>query len=243
MIALLTDFGDAPYVGVMKAVISNIIPGEPLIDLYHHVLPHNIREGAWILYSNYHYFPKRTVFLVVVDPGVGGTRLPLAIKSRDYYFVGPDNGILMPAVNDNGGIVSAVALERKQSSQTFEGRDVFAPAAAKLAAGSPLEALGKPAAVAANLKFYLRGREGEIVHIDRFGNIITNIPAIPGKHEYNVRIQGKTFTLPYYPSYVYAPEQSLMLTKSSANTLEIALPNGKASSHFNYPIGTRLIIS
>lgn len=170
-VAILTDFGWSSYVGVMKGVMLSICPALQLVDLTHTITPQNIREGAWLLLTSYAYFPKGCVFLAVVDPGVGTKRKALAVKTRDYYFVGPDNGLLYPAAFKNG-ILDVIELNvSSNTSSTFHGRDVFSPAAAKLAAGTLFNELGKPATPEIHLTFYLEGREGEIVTIDQFGNV------------------------------------------------------------------------
>src|SRR5690606_665442 len=148
-----------------------------IIDLFHEVTPYAVREAAWILLAHRRSFPEGTVFLAVVDPGVGTRRQAVAVGTRaGYYYVGPDNGLLYPAASADGE-PRAVALQVPgDASPTFHGRDVFAPAAARLAGGCPLEELGPPVPLEHRLLFHLRGREGEIVRIDRFGNVITNLP-------------------------------------------------------------------
>ena len=187
VIALLTDFGLGDiYVGAMKAVILKICPAARIIDITHAIQPQNVREAAFALMNCYPYFPKGTVFCVVVDPGVGSDRLAIAVKSGEYRFVGPDNGVLSYALARLGAEYEAVKLENPQYranrvSRTFHGRDIFAPAAAHLARQPDLFAsLG--GALDAIVSFpspelrYARQRLiGEVMHIDHFGNIITSI--------------------------------------------------------------------
>ena len=247
MIVLLTDFGWDPYVGVMKGVILSVCPRAQLIDLAHHVTPQNIREGAWLILANYPYFPKGSIFLAVIDPGVGTKRKALAIKTKVCYFIGPDNGLLYPA-SVKAGIVDVIELDApKDSSFTFHGRDVFAPAAAKLAAGVPFHKLGKPGEPGIKLNFYLAGRGGEVVTIDRFGNVITNVPPLPSRQSYMVKLMrgGKSYfelELPYYPAYALAPANILFLITGSNGTLEISVKNGSAASTLLVQVGDRVII-
>ncbi|HAG08779.1 MAG TPA: hypothetical protein DCK87_04345 [Desulfotomaculum sp.] len=267
MIVLLTDFGRDPYVGVMKGVILSICPRAQLIDLTHHVTPQSIREGAWHLLANYAYFPKGSIFLAVIDPGVGTKRKALAIKTKAGYFIGPDNGLLYPA-SVKAGMVDVIELDpAKGASFTFHGRDVFAPAAAKLAAGGPFHKLGKPVEPENKFNFYLAGRSGEVVTIDRFGNVITNVPPSrnslfevrysisnlkprTSKHSrqsYAVKLmRGErsyfTLELPYYLAYALAPANDLFLITGSNGTLEISVKNGSAASTLLAQVGDRVII-
>lgn len=185
VIALLTDFGLSDnFVGVTKGVIARINPQAKCIDITHEVVRHDIFQAALILKASYKYFPKWTIFLVVVDPGVGSKRKPIIIRSKNYFFVGPDNGCLSLAANCDG-IKEIVAIENKRYflkplSCTFHGRDIFAPAAAYLAQGKSLNTFGKTLDSIKCLKLpqpkvsknILRG---EVIYIDRFGNLVTNI--------------------------------------------------------------------
>lgn len=165
MIAVLTDFGTLdPYVGIMKGVMLGINPVAQIVDLTHAVVRHNVREGAFLLANSVRYFPRGTVFLAVVDPGVGGARRPLAADAGGYQFVGPDNGLLSYALDDLGGgravALTESAFRLPQVSYTFHGRDVFAPAAAYLSMGTPLDALGTPVTDAVKLPAPKAGARG-----------------------------------------------------------------------------------
>src|SRR4030095_14400209 len=185
VIALLTDFGIRDhYAGTMKGVVLGICPDAALVDITHDIPAHDVRSGALELSASYKYFPPGTVFLVVVDPGVGSVRRGIAVESGDFRFVAPDNGVL-PAVLDEHPQPRGVELSdrryaRPTVSRTFEGRDRFAPAAAHLAKGIDLHALGRQAGtihrrdipkVAADADRIA----GEVLREDRFGNLITNI--------------------------------------------------------------------
>lgn len=184
-VALLTDFGLADnFVGVMKGVILKINPQLSLVDISHQVSSHDIVQAAFLLRGCYKYFAKGTIFLVVVDPGVGSERHPIIIRSKNYFFVGPDNGCLSLAAKEDG-VTKIVAIENKRYflktiSHTFHGRDIFAPAAAHLSCQRRLNSFGETLSVIKQLdiarpKASKGILKGEVVYIDRFGNLVTNI--------------------------------------------------------------------
>ena len=240
MIAILSDFQSSEYVGVMKAVIYSVYPQAIITDLFNHVKPQCVKEGAWVLLNNYKYFPRNTIFLCVVDPGVGTKRKAVAIQCKDYYLVGPDNGLLYPTAMDNK-IIKVVELPCKNASKTFHGRDVFAIAAAMLESGKPIEELGKKTKLDIKLNFYLSEREGEVVRIDDFGNIITNIPHV-NKNTYKVIVREFRMSLDFYNTYEEAPENVLFLIEGSNNTLEISIKNGSAVKKLPLKIGDKIKI-
>lgn len=185
--AILTDFGtEDTYVGTMKAVMLGIAPELQIVDITHAIGPQNVREGAFALLNSYRYFPEGTVFCVVVDPGVGSARKPIAAGCAGYHFVAPDNGVLSYSLLDLDSAYHAVSLENPEyqlpgASHTFHGRDIFAPAAAHLASDpARLQDMGpeldqivtfpKP-----QLSYSRQRVTGEVMHIDHFGNIITSI--------------------------------------------------------------------
>ena len=189
VIALMTDFGIGDGdVGVMKGVIAGITPQAHIIDITHNVGPQNVPSGAWILAAAYRYFPRNTVFVCVVDPGVGSTRGAIAVHAGDWYFVGPDNGLFSYIVSEqpvHGSVLlTNTSFHLPIVSSTFHGRDIFAPVGAHIAHGldSLFFELG-PAVNPAELRRLDVGgsvREGStinahIVHIDNFGNLITSI--------------------------------------------------------------------
>lgn len=188
IIALLTDFGSGDgNVGVMKGVVLSITPDVQLIDITHDVTPQNIASGAWILATSYRYFPRGTVYVCVVDPGVGSTRLPIAVHAGDWFFVGPDNG-LFSYVYVQQTVHTAVRLSNStyhlaQVSATFHGRDIFSPAGAHIARGVPLSELGQQfdPATLQRIAIAFPTRQGnsisgQILYVDHFGNLITDIP-------------------------------------------------------------------
>lgn len=187
LITLLTDFGDRDYfVGSMKGVILSINPQATIIDLSHHIAPHAVEEAAYVLKSCYASFPDGTVHVVVVDPGVGSLRRPLVVKTDRYFFLAPDNGLLS-YIFDEEYQVEVREITNKQfrlesRGTTFDGRDLFAPAAAWLTKNQPSSAFGPVIRDAQTFpiskpRWEAGALRGEIVYIDRFGNLISNITA------------------------------------------------------------------
>jgi S-adenosylmethionine hydrolase len=185
IITLLTDFGTKDhYVASMKGVILNINPQCILIDITHQVNPHDIQKGAFLLANTYSYFPKGTIHLSVVDPGVGGTRKPILLMTQNYFFVGPDNG-LFTLVARREKVKQVVVLTKRKYflpkvSMTFHGRDIFAPVAAHLSLGIKPSVFGYEIGSLEELEFekpIIKERKllGEILHIDTFGNLVSNI--------------------------------------------------------------------
>ncbi len=183
---MTTDFGTRdPFVGVMKGVILQIAPAVRLVDLTHEISPHDVLEGALAVEAAVPFFPPGTVHLAVVDPGVGSARRPLAIVGAGQRFIGPDNGLF--SFLFHAGDWSAVGLEAAAYrlpavSQTFHGRDIFAPAAAHLALGTPLHRFGSPVKDPVVIPWPAARREGdqlvgEVIHTDRFGNLVTSLRA------------------------------------------------------------------
>lgn len=190
IITLTTDFGTSDaYVGVMKGVILGINPNVQIVDITHAVPPQDIHEAAFLIHSAYRYFPKGTIHVIVVDPGVGSDRRTIVCQTDGAFFVCPDNGILTYLLQEveNGGEQSAdvVAIQNQvyclpEVSQTFHGRDIFAPVAAHLSLGVPLDDIGPPVRDLVqlpipDLKVSDRKLTGQIIKIDSFGNAITNI--------------------------------------------------------------------
>ena len=185
IVTLTTDFGTADgYVGTMKGVILSGAPGAQLVDISHEIRPQDTRQAAYVLYTAYPFFPPHTVHLVVVDPGVGSSRRPIALRTPCGTFVGPDNGVFS-YVMAREPVEALVELadpryRLPQVSHTFHGRDIFAPAAAHVASGVPVGALGPrvsdPVAFPPpRLEISPAGVIGEVLHADHFGNVITSI--------------------------------------------------------------------
>lgn len=220
VIALLTDFGlQDPFVGVMKGVIAGIAPEARVIDLCHGVPPQDVRAGALHLRASAPFFPDSTLFVAVVDPGVGSARRIVFARTKRHWFLAPDNGLLSwltePVVDWR--LVDNAKLFLPNVSSTFHGRDIFAPVAARLAAGLDPHDLGpeleQPAVV-------LPWPKDEIVAFDRFGNAITSIER-PVKE---IRHKGKT--IPVKKTYADVAEGEMLAVYGSSGLLEISVRNG-----------------
>jgi S-adenosylmethionine hydrolase len=227
-IALLTDFGlRDPYVGAMKGVIASIAPQARVIDISHDVPPFGVREGAWILRIAAPYFPPGTVFVVVVDPGVGTGRRILLAKAGGRLYLAPDNGLL----GDLGGrefrAVTNRGLFLENVSSTFHGRDIFAPVAARLARGLPSERVGPRIRSIVRLP----RTNGRVVWIDRFGNVVTDLPPGPTR----LRFRGRR--IPVVPTYAAARRGRLVAVVGSSGTLEIAAVEGNAARRLGARVG------
>lgn len=240
LITLTTDFDLADsYVAAMKGVILSIASDVQIVDITHQIAPQDVRAAAWVLSTAAPYFPADTVHVVVVDPGVGSVRRPIAIQAGETRFVGPDNGVfsLVLAAADRAAVVHLQnrAYWRPTVSHTFHGRDIFAPVAAHLAAGAPLASLGPPIddpvllALARPDQSTSGALHGEIIHVDRFGNLVSNIPGgwLAGR-EWTIRIAGQNLE-GVHSAYADVATGQLVALVSSAGTLEVALCNGNAA--------------
>ncbi len=239
IITLLTDFGWGDgHIGAMKGVILRINPDCRIIDLAHQVTSHDVMGTAFVLGQTYSFYPSGTIHLVVVDPGVGGVRKPLVIKTRDYLFVGPDNGCFTLVLKQEQEVRAYELVEQRfrlpRVSQTFHGRDIFAPAAAHLSRHIAPEEMG-PAVDGAGLTRLAipeplldgEGLLGEVIRVDSFGNLITNISqeylgvfALDSLIEIEIkgeRIKGLK------QSYEEGKEGEVICLWGSAGLLEIAL--------------------
>jgi S-adenosylmethionine hydrolase len=263
-IVLLTDFGlDDGYVGVMKGVILRLNPAAVVVDLCHQVAPQAVEEGALLLAESYAYFPNGSIFVAVVDPGVGSGRDAIALSTPAGTFVGPDNGLFGPIARDFGvaapidgraGLagtsVVGVTLTNPayflpRVSATFHGRDVFAPVAAHLANGVPLAAFGPPLEEIVLLPTpIVEQRDGTIVghirHVDRFGNAVTDIRRadLAGLTNPVIEVAGQRIA---GLSHHYAEASGLLALLGSSDRLEIALNGGNAAAVLGLKVGDRVI--
>jgi len=231
-IVLLSDFGSADaYVGVMKGVLHGLAPGAPLIDLTHGVPPGNIRLAQLHLDAAWPYFPTGTIFLCVVDPGVGSSRRAVGVASRGRCFVGPDNGLLSALPDARWRVIDTASNPPR--SNTFHGRDVFAPAAGRLATGAPFDELGSEIDDPVRLTLPVPdGDRGEILAIDHFGNAISNLP---GRGVGRLSVAGRT--VPVLRTYAdVEPGEPLALTGSTGR-LEVAVRNGNAAVAHGIVVG------
>jgi S-adenosyl-L-methionine hydrolase (adenosine-forming) len=246
LVALLTDFGSADgYAGVMKGVILGIAPAARLVDLTHDIPPQDILTGAWILNTAWRYFPEETIFLCVVDPGVGGTRYPIGLRAGRRCFVGPDNG-LFSYVLAGGPAERVVVLDRPayqlpHPSATFHGRDIFAPCAAHLAAGVPLATLGTPIDPTRLVTLLPPPPEwhddllaGHVLHVDRFGNLITDFAgaladAILSTAAIALQVGSSTIT-DRAPTFAAGPDETPFALRDSSGHVAIAVRNRSAAA-------------
>jgi S-adenosylmethionine hydrolase len=258
IITLTTDFGlQDPYAAEIKATILGVCPSAAIVDITHEIEKFNIRMGAYVLASAAPYFPKGTIHLAVVDPGVGTRRHPVLIQTQRGFFIGPDNGLLILAAG-NQGIKSIHEITNPQLmlprvSSTFHGRDVFAPAAAHLANGVHPAEFGPEICDAVKPEFtkvMLRKDVlvGEVLHVDNFGNIITNIgekeiASIRMKDVVNVELSNQKLKLKLCKAYGEAKPQEPLALIGSHNYLEIALNQGDAAAEFKTKPGGKIKLS
>ncbi len=250
IIALLTDFGlRDPYVGVMKAVVLGIAPHARIVDLTHAVAPQSVTEANFALLGSYEYFPDGTVLVIVVDPGVGSSRRILAARAHGRLFVAPDNGVLTGVIAD-GDEVRAVEnrdwFRAESISNTFHGRDIFAPVAAHLVSGSELARVGPHAKDWVKLdRPGVKQRDdgglvGTVIHVDTFGNLISNVrqedlESLPEERRV-VTFRSQNLGPPV-TSYASVPVGTPLTIVDSFGFLEIAINSGHASRHFNGEVG------
>jgi S-adenosyl-L-methionine hydrolase (adenosine-forming) len=261
VIALITDFGlHDGYIGIMKGVITTINSNIHIIDITHAIPPQNIASAAWTLSISYRYFPKHTVFVCIVDPGVGSSRQAIAIHAGDWFFIGPDNGLFSYILAEQP-IHTAVALSNPlyhlaHISSTFHGRDIFAPTSAHLAQGTPISDLGTPIDPTTlqriNIAPPMRQQnhiQASIVHIDHFGNLITNIPLslVPELFSHTPEELQIQITFPTLATVVkqrhrffsQAPDdRQPFIYEDSSGHLGIAVRNGNAASTIGAELGT-----
>lgn len=252
-VTLTTDFGSRDtYVAAMKGVVLGICPEAQIVDLSHDIPPQSIREGALFVAGAMPYFPAGTIHVVVVDPGVGSQRRAVGVRAGDQYFVCPDNGLLtlfqrqFPVQAAHAIVEPRFRLPRLSS--TFHGRDLFAPAAAHLARGVALEEFGPPVDDLVRLELPEPVRqgnavEGEVIHVDRFGNLISNIPRAmigdPEGRTIRVKVEGKELSGLSRTYSDVAAGQPLILFGSS-DLLEVAVNGGSAAAVLGIAVGRPL---
>ena len=256
-IAFLTDFGNRDhYAGAMKGVVLGLCPDATLVDITHEIPAHDVLAGAMELAASYKYFPAGTIFVAVVDPGVGSTRRGMAAEAGGFRFVGPDNGVLSLALRESPPRKAVELTERRYArptvSRTFEGRDRFAPAAGWLGKGIDLSALGRslpdwhrldlPVPVVSGSTL-----SGEVLRVDRFGNLITNIDrgtfdrfAAGG----SIDVVADVHPVPtVVATYAEAAGGALCALVGSGDHLEIALNGGSAAERLRLGRGSRVLVT
>ena len=256
IITLMTDFGTSDhYVGVMKGVMLNINPQVQIVDITHAIPPQDVHAAAFLIDSAYRYFPTGTIHVIVVDPGVGSERRAIVCQTETAYFVCPDNGVLTNILR-NEGRIRTVAVENSayflpQLSNTFHGRDIFAPVAAHLSRGVSIDKLGSP--VAQPLQLPVPRPEvtdkaviGQVIWIDSFGNLVTNISheileSLEGQDSVVIRA-GSTEIDHLNRSYAESTIGEVLAIVGSFNRLEISVNQGNAAQVLGLKRGDRVAI-
>ncbi|MGH7410184.1 MAG: SAM hydrolase/SAM-dependent halogenase family protein [Candidatus Methylomirabilis sp.] len=260
VITLLTDFGSSdPFVGMMKGVILGINRDAVVVDLCHGAAAHDPSEAAFLLVTSYRYFPKGTIHVAVVDPGVGGPRRPILATCDGHLFVGPDNGLFAPLAEKGGPLCVRVIASAQHFLQplsaTFHGRDIFAPVAAHLSLGT------EPAGFGELIDDYVRlalprpspcgpsAISGEVLHIERFGNLVTNISRTDlealaaGTPLTALLVQVEQHEVPIVAYYGQVAPGAPGAVIGSANYLEIFVNQGDASRLLSLGLGSMLVVS
>jgi len=256
IITLTTDFGYSyNYAGAVKAVVLSINPHARIVDISHDIPPFDIVSGAFALGTTYNYFPKGTIHMAVVDPGVGGFRKPILVETEDYYFVGPDNGIFS-LIEQKSEVLHIYELNQKQYflehvSSTFHGRDVFAPVAAHLSKGVSADKMGMPVKTfeileAFEVEIHDDHIAGQVLMIDGFGNVITNID----NGVFTKTLNGRSFTIHVkdeliqniYRTYSDAPLLSKIALFGSSGFLELAISQGAFVNSVPVRVGDEILI-
>jgi S-adenosylmethionine hydrolase len=257
IITLTTDFGlQDPYAAEMKAVILGICPNATIIDVTHEIGKFNVRMGAYVLASAVPFFPKGTIHVAVVDPGVGTRRRAILIRTKQGFFVGPDNGLLILAAGKQGlDGVYELANPRfmlPRVSSTFHGRDMFAPAAAHLANGVEPEEFGPEIRDVEKPAFAKVAAEdgvlvGEVLHVDGFGNVVTNITAekvarLGLRGWLETELSGCKLRLRFCKAYGEAPPQEPLALIGSHGYLEISVNQGSAAEKFKAKPSDKVVV-
>lgn len=257
VVTLLTDFGNRDaYVAAMKGVILGINPEAVLVDITHEIPPQDVQTGAFVLAAAAPYFPRAAIHLAVVDPGVGGPRRGLAARAGGQFFVGPDNGLFHVIFREVADL-SLVSLEnpeyfRPEVSPTFHGRDIFAPVAAHLSRGISLADLGPPVANPVPLflpspAFMSDAARGTVVHVDRFGNLVSNIrwtallEWLAGRH-CRLRV-GSHLIRGLSCTYADAAPGEVLALGGSHGYLEIAVNRASAAAQLEAGVGAPVTVS
>jgi S-adenosylmethionine hydrolase len=258
-IALITDFGVRDhFVASVKGVILSIAPEAVIVDITHEIEPHDIRSAALTLAACFREFPLGTVFVAVVDPGVGSDRRAIAVNNGDYYFVAPDNGVISYALQEvfgSGKVDSKVAaveltvpqFRRESVSSTFHGRDIFAPAAAYLSIGTPLNELGPQVEDLIELHFprpeQIDDRTiGEVINIDRFGNVVTNLRSHDLPASFQMVIKEHVISK-RVGSYAESNDQEPFAIEGSLGLIELSVRDGSAAEVLNVRVGERVVVT
>lgn len=256
IITLTTDFGTRdPYAGIMKGMVLTANPNAKLVDITHEIPAHDIFNAAFTLVRTYEFFPFGTVHVAVVDPEVGEKRKNIAILTERYFFVGPDNGIFTMVLQKEKLVeireIKNPPFVLERVSSTFHGRDVFAPCAGHLSAGKEFSAVGPVMTNIVSLKYPRTTHggnilKGEIVSVDSFGNMISNIPehvfrSFTGKQQFEISFATERFTA-IHRQYSDVPAGSLLALFGSSGYLEISMNSGSARDYFMTTAGSTVTV-
>ena len=247
LVGLLTDFGLGDhYVGVMKAVMQSVCRDVRIINISHNVEPQNVSQGAYLLWASYKHFPAGAVIVAVVDPGVGGSRGIIAVKTNKHTFLAPNNGLLDLVLWEEK-VTEAITIQVEKAatrsilprtiSSTFHGRDIFAPLAAHIVQGTSVDSLGSKTRVNVLQSPFVekepRGTKAKVLHVDRFGNVVTNIRSdVPGvqRHFLTVRV-GRRRVRTWADNYESVAVSKVCLIVGSSGLVEIVMNRRSAASH------------
>jgi S-adenosylmethionine hydrolase len=246
-ITLLTDFGTADgYVAAVRGVIAATTPEARVEDASHAIGPGDVHAAAWVLSRYWNLYPPGTVHLVVVDPGVGTERRPLAVEADGRLFVAPDNGVLTRVLDRAtrwaAWAIADPTIPREPVAPTFHGRDIFAPAAARLAGGLRIREVGPAVVEPVRLRLPRPARSedgvlGTVVHVDRFGNLITDVPADWVGSTDVIEVDGRPVG-PLRRTYADAAPEALLAVAGSAGTVEVSVRDGSAADRLGAGRGT-----
>jgi S-adenosylmethionine hydrolase len=249
VITLTTDFGQMDgYVGAMKGVILNICPQAEIVDISHQIRPQDVRQAAYVLSTAAAYFPPGTVHLVVVDPGVGSARRPIAVGTERAMYVGPDNGVFSLALNldpaRHAVHLTEARYHLKPISATFHGRDIFAPAAAHLVCGVALVDMGEVLALSELVELPISaplpqpggGWRCAVLHVDRFGNLITNFRLPSPRQGLRVGVGGQ-WVQKITRTFADVEPGKLVAYAGSSGYLEVAVREGSAADVLAMDVG------
>ncbi|MCX7662000.1 MAG: S-adenosyl-l-methionine hydroxide adenosyltransferase family protein [Candidatus Omnitrophica bacterium] len=255
-ISLLTDFGLSDnFVGVMKAVILKINPSVSIIDISHNIEPQNVFQASFLLKHSFKYFPKGTIHLAIVDPGVGTDRKAILVKTRNYFFIAPDNGVLSLTLEEESP-QEIIQIDNpkyflKPVSHTFHGRDIFSPVAGYLSRGISIYNFGKPIKKIKKIHFPKPEIKkdklyGQIIYIDNFGNLVTNISkdtflGFVRKRKFVLRIRNKIINR-ISTSYQDSDKKETIALFNSFDSLEISIREGSAKEALKAEISTPIEI-
>ena len=247
VITLTTDFGTRDhYVGAMKGVIATLAPRATIADITHGIPAFDISEGAFAIAQAYRFYPSGSVHVVVVDPGVGSLRRPIAVAAEGHLFIAPDNGVLSQVLESAESFEARVLASRHghgSLSHTFHGRDLFAPVGARLATGLPFDEVGDRVSDPFRLPpVTVTQGAGRVLHVDGFGNVVTSFQDVDLPERTGLRVGSVTVRL-RSTSYATVPEGQLFLISGSSGYVEVSLNRGSAADTLGVRAGAPVTLA